>query len=264
MLEQIILGAIQGITEWLPISSEGFVLLAKVNFFGGGESVEELIRMALFFHFGTFFAALIYLHKDVVTLLKALFSYKSSNVEDRNTINFLIIATIISGALGYFIISSLADSGMNLTSHAINIVIGLLLLVTGLLGMRSKSKSVKYKGAGDIKNADGVLLGIMQGLAVLPGLSRSGLTVSSLLLRKFNDIFALRLSFLMSLPIVLAGNILLNWGDLSFTFINLWGIASAFIFGILTIHLLLKLAHKINFNYFVIGFGILLIFSVTI
>ena len=69
MFEQIVLGAIQGIFEWLPVSSEGIIVLIEKNFFNSEASLEIIIKHALFLHFGTFLAALIYFHKDVLKLI---------------------------------------------------------------------------------------------------------------------------------------------------------------------------------------------------
>jgi len=98
----------------------------------------------------------------------------------------------------------------------------------------------------------------------LPGLCRSGFTVSALLLRLFDVQDALKLSFFMSLPIVLAGNIILNFNDLIFSNELIWGLIFSFIFGLLTIDLLLKIAKRINFGYFVLIFGLLLLGSVFV
>ncbi|TGH65482.1 undecaprenyl-diphosphate phosphatase, partial [Escherichia coli] len=92
---------------------------------------------------------------------------------------------------------------------------------------------------------DGIFLGLMQGLAALPGFSRSGFTITALLFRKFNDTTALKLSFLMSLPIILLGNIILNYDEFKIS-IELVGLLTAFIVGIVSIHVLLALARKIN------------------
>ena len=108
---------------------------------------------------------------------------------------------------------------------------------------------------------DAIILGIVQGMAILPGLSRSGLTISTLLLRKFDDTHALTLSFLMSLPVVFGGNILLNANAFLFTTSNLWGSLFAFGFGLATIHLLLKVSQRLNFGYFVLLFGVLMVGS---
>jgi len=246
MLEQIILGTVQGIVEWLPISSEGVVVLLAKNFFGQ-TSLELLIKKALFLHLGTFLAALIYFRKEVFFLLK-----------DRKLLNFLIISTLISGLLGY----GLVKIFLEIPAKTVILIIGLLLLLTA--GFQLKTKKQEYKERKDLTFRDGILLGLVQGLAALPGLSRSGLTVSTLLIRRFKSSEALTLSFLMSLPIVLGGNIILNFNQFAFSPENLLGLLFSFIFGFLTIGLLLKLAEKINFGYFVLIFALLIIVSVLI
>ena len=109
-------------------------------------------------------------------------------------------------------------------------LIGFLLLGTGLLELRAKRSG--YRQFKNITFIDGVILGIVQGFAALPGFSRSGLTVSALLLRKFDKTCSLKLSFLMSLPIVLGGNIILHANALSFSKEALVGLATAFVFGL--------------------------------
>ncbi len=264
MFESIILGIVQGIAEWLPISSEGLLVLVKANIFGGARGLEAIIRVALFLHLGTFLAALIYFRKDVASLIKAFFNYKSADKEYKKTLVFLIVATIISGIIGFLFIKAFIkfEDQIDITPKVITLIIGLLLFITAFLQIKAPSKG--YKNSKDLKIKDGVLLGLMQGLAVLPGLSRSGLTVSTLLLRKFDDTQSLRLSFLMSLPIVLFGNIFLNINDSLFSVGALMGLIFAFAFGILTIHLLLKLAKKINFGYFVLIFAVLTILSLFV
>jgi len=258
IFEQIILGVVQGIAEWLPISSEGMIFLVKNNFFPG-TGFEETIKLALFLHLGTFFAALIYLRKDVWRIIKTLFKYDPAKREDKKLLGFMIIATLISGIFGILLIKFIASSVNILTGRIINAGIGLLLLVTGYLELKSRTDGVKKNK--DLTRNDSIALGFAQGTAVLPGLSRSGLTVSAFLLRRFDKTTALKLSFLLSLPIVLIGNILWNFKDLSLISEMAYGMVIAFVFGLLTIHGLIKLSKKINFGYFVGGFGILMILA---
>ena len=97
MLEQIILGTIQGIAEWLPVSSEGILVLIKTNFFAE-QGLEEAIKQILFLHLGTFLAALVYFRKDVLSLIKTLFNYKSANLETKKILSQLgSIPKIIKG-----------------------------------------------------------------------------------------------------------------------------------------------------------------------
>ncbi|MEA2113557.1 MAG: undecaprenyl-diphosphate phosphatase [Patescibacteria group bacterium] len=264
MLEQIILGIIQGIVEWLPVSSEGVILLVIKNFFDAEAGAETIIRQALFLHLGTFFAALVYFRKDVVLLFKALFKYKSASLKTKKIFNFLLAATLISGFLGFILLKVFIEleEQLFLSAKAITIAVGLLLLVTGWLQIKAKKDGgKKIRG---LSRKDGVFLGLAQGFAALPGLSRSGLTVSVLLLRKFKSESALKLSFLMSLPIVLFGNIFLNLNNFAFSSKVAIGLLFAFLFGILTIDLLLKAARKFEFGWFVLVFGFLVIFSAMV
>ncbi|MBD3247545.1 UDP-diphosphatase [Candidatus Pacearchaeota archaeon] len=269
LIQQLILGVIQGITEWLPISSSAMTTLIMTNFFNITD-ISILIHQALFLHLGTFFAALIYFRKDVRHLLKSLFhSHKKSkkprpSPETKKPLRFLIITTIISGILGLVIMKFISSIDLELTGKTITFVIGLLLFVTGGLQLSVRKKGLRRLI--NIENSDSIFLGFTQGLAALPGISRSGITVSTLLLRKFNDTTALRLSFLMSLPIVLLGNIFLNLPDIAttFTYTSLIGLLASFAFGLATIHALMKLSKKINFGWFVLIFAMLMMLSVLI
>ncbi len=259
MLEGIIFGIIQGIAEWLPVSSEGVITLVKANFFGGG-GVEEIIKFALFLHLGTALAATIYFRKDVIEIFKTLFHYKKATQENRKIFNFLFITTLISGTLGLILLKifSGVENTLGGSTDIINLTVGVLLLITAYLQFK-KRKITTTRNPENIKVSDSLIMGVVQGFAALPGLSRSGLTMSSLLLLKFDDEQALRLSFLMSIPIVFAGNILLNIKDFALTTENIFGFVFAFIFGLATIHVFLKIAKKINFAYFVLIFGLLMI-----
>lgn len=264
MFEQVILGIIQGITEWLPVSSEGLIILAKTNFFDSAGNIEEAIRQALFLHFGTFLAALIYFHRDVKKIIQTTFTYRSQSQETQKLFSFLLVATVVSGALGLLLIKMLSyiASGLESQGTIITLMIGCLLLGTAFLELKAKKSG--YRTIRDLKMFDGILLGIVQGFAILPGFSRSGLTVSALLLCKLDKTYALKLSFLMSIPIVLAGNLVFNLNATALSVEAFVGLFFSFIFGLATIHLLLKIAQKVNFGYFVLFFGILTILSAII
>lgn len=264
MFESIVLGIIQGITEWLPISSEGALILAKVNLFKSGLGISELINYALFLHLGTFLAALIYFRKEVKRLIKELFRYRTRDKETKKLLNFYILATLFSGIVALIILGVLkgVEEKFTLTGKGLTLLIGIMLLITAFFQFKNKEK--KYKNITDLKTGDGVLLGIVQGISILPGLSRSGLTVSTLLLRKFDDTLALRLSFLMSLPVILAGNIILNLNNFSFGLESFIALFFSFLLGFLTIHILLRISKKLNFGGFLLIFGIITIFSIFI
>jgi len=265
MLESIVLGAVQGIAEWLPVSSEGIIVLLKANFFGKGFSLNNLISYALFLHLGTFLAAFIYFRKEIIKLFLALLNYQKTAQENKKAINFYILATAVSSIAGLTILKILTyiESEIFLGGKGLTLLIGIALLATAFLQFKKKDGG-HYREEFNLKTTDGVILGVLQGLSIIPGLSRSGLTVSGLLLRKFNDSTALKLSFIMSLPIVLAGNVFLNLDKLVFSLENLIGLAFSFVFGILTIHLLLKISQKINFAWFVLLFGLIVVISAAV
>ena len=263
ILQYIALGIIQGITEWLPISSSGALTLIMSNFFGVTD-IEEILKNALVLHLGTFFAAAIYLRKDLSRLFKSAFRYKYADSQEKNTLKFLIVSTLISGIIGLIILKLLFSlvEYYSVTGKTITFAVGSLLFITGFIQLKKKNKGIRKES--NIKNSDGIITGIAQGISSLPGISRSGITVSTLLLRKFNDTIALKLSFLMSLPIVLFGNLILNFNDLNFSGAAIYGIITSFIFGFATIHVLIKVSGKINFAYFALAFAVLMLISVFV
>ncbi len=264
-VQYLILGIIQGILEWLPISSSGFVVLVMSNFFGV-TNVSFLLQSALFLHLGTFFAAAIYFRHDVKELIETIFRYKKTPDHELVLFNFILVSTIVTAFIGLviLIVVSLFEQ-FELTGRAISFAVGVLLLFTGAVSLQGKNKKRKrLRNQDSLKNKDSFIAGIAQGFSTLPGLSRSGITISTLLLRKFDDTTALKLSFLMSLPVVLFGNLILNYNQIIniFSGTAIYGLLASFIFGLLTIHGLMKLSKKINFGWFVIVFAVLMIGSV--
>lgn len=255
MYETVLLGAIQGIVEWLPVSSEAAIVLTRVYLAESPISLSESIELALFLHMGTFLAAFVYFRKDVVEILRDLLRYPEAGEEQRRTIFFLFLATLISGLLGFGLLQLIEglESEYRMTGSGITFLIGMLLLITGLVQLLAPDEGLK--GPDSLGWLDGTVLGIAQGFAAMPGISRSGITVSALLLRRYRDRLSLRLSFLLSLPIVLGGNIILNYEAFYLSPRMGAGLLSSFVFGLLTIHGLLELAKSIRFEYFVFLFG---------
>jgi undecaprenyl-diphosphatase len=252
-IEAVVLAVIQGLTEWLPVSSEGVSSLFMINFFG--KSLTEAVFLSAWLHTGTLLAAVVYFWGDVKAILRNLPKYVRSprKMEGYSGLtNFLLISTVITGAVGAPLIILFLDS-MHFAGGPAMAFIGGLLVVTGLI-----QRFVKRSGtiAEETRLSDAILAGIVQAFSVLPGLSRSGLTTSALLLRKHDPEFALKLSFLMSIPAVLGAEIgLVAMGRVTFDVFSLVAVAVSFLLGLLTLGSLLKIAEKVNFGYFCIFLG---------
>ena len=244
IIQAIILGIVQGITEWLPISSQSQVILVMLRFFN--INFTKALQYSVWLHLGTVLAALIYFRKLIFFQL-----FKSKKL-----LNYLIITTIISGLLG-FLFYTLLLSVVSVNIALIMAIIGILLIITGLI-QKFIPKKDEERGTGDINAKDSILLGIVQSFSIFPGLSRSGLTTSFLLFQKFKSEVALKLSFLMSIPLVLGASIGLGITKAAVDInIMIFGVLFAFILGLITIHLLMKLALKVKFWLFCIVMGII-------
>lgn len=249
--ESIILGILQGITEWLPVSSKGNVAIAAQFM---GLAPKEAFSYAVLLHIGTLAAAAYYFRGEIIEMLRG---------KDRETLKFIIITlsfTAITAIPSYLLLKTILETtsisvgGLVVYSQTIFLIaVGFFLLLTGILQIAKKKIGEAKLSA---KNA--AFLGLGQGLTVLPGMSRSGTTASIMLFEGFSPERAFHLSFLISVPAVLIG-------ELSFNLLEnpalspdmLFGIAAAGIVGFLSIDLLLKVAKKINFGKFCIALGIL-------
>jgi undecaprenyl-diphosphatase len=250
LLDAMILGFIQGIAEWLPISSEAMVTLA--GRFIAGLGYSEALGMAIWLHSGTLIAALAYFHKDVIDILKSVYEQGA----DRSLMIFLLITTI-SSALVAFPLLFLAFS-IVIPEALTTIVIGLFLVLVAFMQKERKGGLEKTLDWGKA-----VLAGLVQGLAVLPGLSRSGLTISALLGQRFPVKQAFRLSFLMSIPVSFGAQVALPIvkEGFSVSFEMLVGAAVAAIIGYLTIGLLMDFAERVNFFRATLALGLLVIIA---
>lgn len=259
VFEAIVLGIVQGLAEWLPISSEGMTTLVMLNFFG--KDLTDALPIAIWLHTGTLISAVVYFRKDILEIIRDIPRYvKSRDVQEKkdSIITFLLIATLITGIIGLPLI--LFATEMNdFSGRLATAVIGGLLIFTGMLQMFVSKKTVKRDKT---VLADSVIVGITQGFAALPGVSRSGITVSTLLLRKIEAPQALRLSFLMSIPAVMAADFGLGaMGLLNISANSILALVCAFLSGILTIDLFIKAARKIDFSKFCIVLGLLSILA---
>ena len=233
MLDYVILGIIQGIFEWIPISSQGIVALASQFL------IKEVhpLEMALFLHLGTLLAVLIYFRKEWIEV----FRFKNISL-----LRFLVVSTAISGIVGFALYVLIK-----------NIAIGNTLLVMTGFGLLLTAYFHKAKRMPGINlNKLAVITGILQGLAVIPGLSRSGATIFGLSLGKLNPEEILKISYMMSAPAVLGLTGFLFFKNPVLISESWPALIFSFLAGFLTLDFLLKVANKIDFFKFALIFAL--------
>jgi len=258
----ILLGVVQGVLEWLPVSSEGGVALALA--LTTGESGGDSTRFALLLHAGTAVAAFAYYREEVFDLVRDAPDWRPGDAfeSERADLSFFAIATLTSGVVGigvYLLFEALVSE---LAGGAFVAAVGGLLVGTGVVQRIAETRGLGEKAWPDA--VDAVLVGAMQGLALLPGVSRSGTTVSALLLRGHEGESALRLSFLLSIPAALGASllVLLESGvpAVSPVAAAVALVVSAAV-GYLTVGALVALVRRVAFWAVCIGFGALALVS---
>ena len=268
--EALLLGAVQGAAEWLPISSEGVLTLIQIHVLQ--RPPAESVAFAIWLHLGTLLAAVGYFRREILHLIRVLPKWLSLRHRDRmpaidrKLLDFLGIATVLTGLVGAPLLA--LSLSLDLLSRWGTAIIGVLLIVTGLIQLAAPRWKLGGRTVPELSVRDALWVGFAQGLAALPGLSRSGLTISVLLLRGFRETEALRLSFLMSIPVIFAAQFLLKLLELlgpadgeplmnTAALPSAVGVLSAALVGWLTISALMGLARRLPFWAFAIGLGVL-------
>lgn len=236
------LGFLQGVFEWLPISSKSVVSLVANNFNTGFHPLD----LALFLHLGTLLATFIYFWKDIRDLIL---------LKNKKFVKFFIIVSFISGTLGFFIYKTTKDFAIGST---LLLVIGLGLLLTSFF----QSRKIKVK-MGD--NISAIVVGLLQSITAIPGVSRSGATIFGLSLTEDDPEKVLRYSYLISIPVVFGADVYLQRENLvNFSPEILVAVFFSFVFGLLTLKVLLDFSKKINFSKFTLIFGLLCILGAAL
>ncbi len=258
----LLYGIIQGLAEFLPVSSSGHLALlpSLVNFRDPGVVFDLLL------HLGTAIAIIIYFYRDILDLFKDLFCIiKTRSLKQSWFVVNFIWSTLVS-VVGILLLKDLSES-IGRTTHLIGInliVFGLLMWFSDLRkvnALKKMSKKESFSAA--------IIIGIFQSLAIFPGVSRSGITLTAARALKISRQEASRFSFLLSLPIIFASIIYklpeISKGEATYVEMSdlFLGIGISFIVGILTIHFFLKFIKRIGllpFTLYRVILGCILLF----
>lgn len=258
LFEAIVLGLIQGLTEFLPVSSSGHLELAKA-IFGGNSIPKESMAFTILLHGATALSTIVVYRKDIGQIITGLFS---KDWNDEKIFSVKIILSMIPAAL----IGVLFNEQLEVMFSGQTLWIGFLLLLTGgLLLMADRAKSTEKP----VTYLSSVLIGISQAIAILPGISRSGATISTAVLLGIDKEKAARFSFLMVVPLILgkmAKDILdggSDFGSLSLPVLS-GGFIAAFVAGILACTWMIALVKKSQLKYFAYYCFIVGLIAITI
>ena len=270
-LFSVLMGVLQGVAEFLPISSSGHLALFQ-HFFGVENYEETQMFFTVLLHLGTLISVCVYYWRDVIDMIREFFlGIRDLTVRrgrgappppTRRLVMMIIVATLPLFAI--LPVKGLVEDAMSNVTF-----VSVALLATGFILFFSDRMARGRKNARNATVADALLVGCAQAVGTLPGISRSGITISAGLLRGFDRTFAVRFSFLMALPAVLGANILslkdaLEAGvDLEMLPIYLVGMVVSGVVGYFAIRLVNLLADKGKFGNFayycwVVGLGSLI------
>tara|TARA_R110002049_G_scaffold616_12_gene3608 strand:- start:2669 stop:3463 length:795 start_codon:yes stop_codon:yes gene_type:complete len=244
VLEAIILGIIQGLTEFLPVSSSGHLELAKA-ILGDTSVPEESLTFTVVLHFATALSTIVIFRKEILEIFKGLFQFKW-NEEFKFSLK-IIISMIPAVAVGL-----LFEKELESFFGGKILLVGCMLLLTALLLLLAdKAKNTDKK----VSFSNAVLIGISQAIAMLPGISRSGATISTSVLLGIDRTRAAKFSFLMVVPLIFGkiGKDVLS-GDLNFQSSDMLpiiaGFVAAFLAGLIACKWMISLVKKSKLSYF--------------
>lgn len=269
LLQSVFLGFVQGVTEFLPISSSGHLAIFQ-NLFHMTVSENDDLLFDVLLHFGTLIAVFVVYWRDIRAMASEVFAMLHPGKRTPTTgerLSRRMVLLIIVGTLPLIGAVIWKDAVAQLYHNTF--FIGFALIITGLMLYFSDRFSSGERNLKDMTLSDALLIGVGQMVAVVPGLSRAGTTISVALFRDFDREFAVKFSFLLSIPAVLGANLLtlidaIREGiDLRLLPICLVGMLSAAVFGYFAIRLIRRLALRGRFGAFAFycwGAGVLTLF----
>ena len=237
MIETLILSVVQGVTEFIPVSSSSHLFLFSdfLNFQSKSLSIDVSL------HIGSFIAIITYFYKDIINFVK-----------NKDLFIKIIISSIPVMVIGFILIQT------NLIENLRNIkLIAWTTILFGFLLYFSDKYNVNKTIENNFNIKSAIIIGIFQIISLIPGVSRSGITITAAMLLNFKRVDATKISFLLSIPTLGAvsvfgmKNILTN-SDISFSILNVAAIFLSFLFSYLTIKYFLDFVKKFNLTVFVI------------
>ena len=249
MIEIIILSIIQGVTEFLPVSSSSHLIIISeyLNFENQSLSIDVSL------HIGSFIAVITYFRKDIINFIK-----------NKELFFKIFLSSIPVMLTGFLLVKfELIDQLRNLQ------VIGWTTIIFGILLYISDKFSIENKIDNNFTIKSAMIIGILQILSLIPGVSRSGITITAARILKFNRFDSAKISFLLSIPTLAAVSFfglknLVVSNNLDFSVLNLVSIFLSFVFSLITIKFFLNYIKNFNLNIFVIYRIILGIFLIII
>ncbi len=268
-LEAFFVGLIQGLTEFLPVSSSGHIELSKIIF----DSKEEDILLTIFLHLATALSTIFVFRKDIAQIIRGLFLFKW-NAETKFTA-FIVISMIPAALAGLFL-----EDELNGLFNGNLLLVSIALIATGAVLFISDRKKTNGESEGSAGKVVGtfsaIIIGLAQAIAIIPGVSRSGSTIGTAVILGINRERAARFSFLMVLPLILGaaakkfldlyegngaiGGLNPDWGAYSVGFV------AAFISGIFACKWMIALVKRSRLTWFAFycwaigGIGLLYLF----
>jgi undecaprenyl-diphosphatase len=244
VIDAILLGIIQGLTEFLPVSSSGHLELGKA-ILGDNLVPEESLLFTVVLHFATALSTIVVFRKDIYDIIKGVFAFKWN--EDTKFVAKIAVSMLPAAIIGFTFESELsALFGGNIK------LVGFMLIITALLlYLADKAKNTSKK----VSFSNALVIGFSQAIAMLPGISRSGATISTSVLLGNDKTKAARFSFLMVVPLIfgkIAKDILsgeLTYDSQNFSALSI-GFVAAFISGLFACTWMIALVKKSKLKYF--------------
>lgn len=244
IIDAIILGIVQGLTEFLPVSSSGHLELGKA-ILGDNSVPQESLLFTVVLHFATALSTIVVFRKDILEIIKGFLAFKWN--EDTQFVAKIVVSMIPAALVGFFF-----EDELEQLFNGNILLVGFMLIVTALLlYLADRAKDTNKK----VSFLNAFIIGVSQAIAMLPGISRSGATISTSVLLGNDKTKAARFSFLMVVPLIigkiakdiLSGELTYNSGN----FLTLSvGFVAAFIAGLFACTWMISLVKNSKLKYF--------------